>query len=250
MNLNLSGKTALVTGGSGDIGKAICKRLSAEGVSIILQYYSNDKSAYETIKQIKNSGGFATAIKFDLKNEVETINALTEILSKFGKLDILVNNAGLSSYNLFIDTKTKEWDDIFNINVRGTFICTQYILKNFMLHKKYGKIINISSIWGCVGASCEVAYSASKAAIIGLTKALAKEVGPSGITVNCIAPGVIQTKMLNRFSNDELEELRLNTPIEKLGTPEDIANAVCFLSSDNSSFITGQVISPNGGFVI
>lgn len=250
MNLNLEGKTALITGGSGDIGHAICKKLSTEGVCVILQYNSNEKSANAIVEDIKKNGGFAIAVKFDLENKEDTIYALKSIIDKVGKIDILVNNAGVSSYDLFIDMNIEEWDRLFNINVRGTFICSQYILNNSMLKKKYGKIINISSIWGCVGASCEVAYSSSKAAIIGLTKALAKEMGPSGITVNCVAPGVIETKMLNCFSKEELEALRLETPIERLGTPDDVANIVCFLSSDSSSFITGQVISPNGGFVI
>ena len=167
----------------------------------------------------------------------------------FGNIDILINNAGIGCTGLIQDLTLEEWQDVFNVNVNGVFNCTQAILPN-MIAKHSGKIINISSIWGIVGASCEVAYSASKAAIIGFTKALAKEVGPSGITVNCIAPGIVMTDMVSQYSVEEFEEIRNQIPLGEIGTTEDIANSVFFLASNEANYITGQVLSPNGGWVM
>ena len=171
------------------------------------------------------------------------------VLEKFGKIDVLINNAGISRTNLFTDISYDEWHEVMNVNLNGVFYVTQKALQ-YMLPEMNGKIINISSIWGIAGGSSEVHYSASKAALIGMTKALAKELGPSNINVNCIAPGVIQTDMLNNISIDTLEMLREETPLMKLGTPDDIAKCALFLASDGGDFLTGQVISPNGGFVI
>ena len=170
-------------------------------------------------------------------------------IGEFGKIDVLVNNAGISVNKLFTDLTDEDWNEMMDVNLNGIFYTTQKALQ-YMLPELSGKIINVSSIWGLVGASSEVHYSVSKAAIIGMTKALAKELGPSNIQVNCVAPGVIQTDMLNGISDDIIEMLREETPLQKLGTPEDIANCILFLADDKSNFITGQVISPNGGFVI
>ncbi|MBR5700981.1 MAG: SDR family oxidoreductase, partial [Oscillospiraceae bacterium] len=158
-------------------------------------------------------------------------------------------NAGIARSGLLTDLTYRDWRDIFRVNTDAVFLCCRAAIP-YMVHMKRGSILNISSMWGQVGGSCEVAYSASKAAVIGLTKALAKELAPSGIRVNCIAPGVIRTRMLDCFTEDELEDLRLETPLEKLGTPEDVGHLAAFLASDKASFITGQVVGLNGGFVI
>lgn len=248
--MNLTGKIALVTGGSGGIGKAICCKLASMGACVIVHYNSDEASAINTVTYIKENLGYAMPICFDLGNRADTFKNLDLLMTKVPKIDILVNNAGISRSNLFIDISEDEWDTIFNINVKGVFNCSQYTVKNSMLKHKYGKIINISSIWGSVGASCESHYAASKAAIIALTKSLAKELGPSGITVNAVTPGVIETKMLDCYSEEDLLELRLETPLNRLGTPLDVANCVGFLASNEADFLTGQIISPNGGFVI
>jgi 3-oxoacyl-[acyl-carrier protein] reductase len=248
--MNLNNKVALVTGGSGDIGSAICIKLAISGASVIVHYNSDQESALKTVDFIKCNGGYAVPIQFDIRNSKSVFDNLSIILKKFSKIDILVNNSGISKSKLFIDITEEEWDEIFDVNVKGIFNCTQFILKNSMLQRKYGKIINISSIWGICGASCESHYSATKAAIIGLTKSLSKEFGPSNINVNVVAPGVIKTKMLDCYSDEDLNALIEETPLNRLGTPEDIANCVAFLASDEASFITGQILSPNGGFII
>ena len=173
----------------------------------------------------------------------------SEIRNSLGEVDILVNNAGGGTQILFSDISDELWRETFALNVDGCFYCCKEALPH-MIHEKQGKIINISSIWGVTGASCEVHYSAAKAAIIGLTKALAKELGPSGINVNCVAPGVIDTPMNAHLSEEAMNELKEETPLCRIGTPEDVANAVYFLASDDASFITGQVLGANGGFVI
>jgi 3-oxoacyl-[acyl-carrier protein] reductase len=168
---------------------------------------------------------------------------------KIGDIDILINNAGISRINLFTDISEQEWDDVFDVNIKGMFLVTRAFLPG-MIRRKYGKIINISSMWGVTGGSCEVHYSASKAAVIGFTKALAKEEGPSGINVNCIAPGVIETEMNAQLDDEAKRELCEETPLMRLGKPEEIANAALFLASDAASFITGQVICSDGGITI
>ncbi|HGM3259141.1 TPA: SDR family oxidoreductase, partial [Clostridioides difficile] len=182
-------------------------------------------------------------------NREDVENMVDYCIKEFGGLDVLVNNAGVSQDKLFTDITDEDWDNMMNINLKGSFYCSQVALK-YMISEKKGNIINISSIWGISGASCEVHYSITKAGIIGMTKALAKEVGPSNIRVNSIAPGVINTDMLSGYNEEDIDALVEETPLMRLGTPEDIANCAIFLASDKSNFITGQVISPNGGFVI
>ncbi len=181
------------------------------------------------------------------RDQVETM--FEEIEKQVGSVDILVNNAGISSQMLITDVSPAHWNQMWGVNVNGALFCTQRVLPG-MISKKQGKIINISSIWGMVGASCEVHYSTTKAAMIGFTKALAKEVGPSGIQVNCVAPGVIETQMLRDLSPEDLEALKEETPLGVLGQGEDVASCVAFLASKEANFMTGQVISPNGGLVI
>ena len=169
--------------------------------------------------------------------------------NEFKKIDILINNAGISSVGLLQDLSEEEFNRIFAVNVNGTFNCTQAVLSD-MISRKEGNIINISSVWGMVGAANEVAYSASKAAIIGFTKALAKEVGPSNVRVNCIAPGIVMTDMVSDYSIEEFDDIRSNIPLDRIGSTDDIANRAYFLATSDSDYITGQIISPNGGWVI
>ncbi len=171
------------------------------------------------------------------------------MFEEVGSVDVLVNNAGISSQKLFTDITDDEWKRTIGVNLDGVFYCCRNALP-YMIRQKSGAIINIGSMWGEVGASCEVHYSASKAGVIGLTKALAKEVAPSGVRVNCIAPGVVMTDMMSDFDDTTIEELKDETPLGRLGTPEDIAAAVLFLASDDASFITGQTLGVNGGFII
>jgi len=198
---------------------------------------------------ICTAGGTALPFCADVADEAAVQALFADIERTLGPADILVNNAGIAQQKLFTDLTAAEWDRMFAVHVKGAFHCCQAALPH-MIHQKWGRIINISSMWGQVGASCEVHYSAAKAALIGLTKALAKEEGPSGITVNCVAPGVVDTDMMAGFSRADREALADETPLGRLGTPEDIAAAIAFLAGDAGGFLTGQVLAPNGGFVV
>ena len=237
-------KTALITGASRGIGAAIALKLSENGFFTVINYYKNTEKAE---KIAEKTGGIA--IKADVSDLEQVKNMVENIKDKIGGVDVLINNAGISLSGLFTDITLEQEQKLWGVNVSGVFNCTKCVLP-YMINKKSGKIINISSMWGQAGASCEVHYSASKAAVIGFTKALAKEVGPSGINVNCIAPGVIMTDMNNCYSEETLDALKEETPLERIGAPEDIADTAAFLASDNSSYITGQVIGVNGGFII
>lgn len=237
-------KTALITGSSRGIGAAIALQLAKDGFTVFVNYNSSIEAAEKIAAQ---ANGFA--IKADVSDMAQVSAMIEEINKKTGGVDLLVNNAAISVTGLFTDITPHQEQKLWGVNVQGVFNCTKAVLP-YMIHKKCGKIINISSMWGQVGASCEVHYSASKAAVIGFTKALAQEVGPSGINVNCIAPGVIMTDMNKEHSAETMEILKDETPLERLGTPEDIALAVSFLASDKSNFITGQVLGVNGGFVM
>lgn len=241
-------KTALVTGGAKGIGAAICKALAQDGYRIALNY----NNSYDCALKLKEELSPLTHIeifKSDVSDSAEVEEMFSEIENVFGGVDILVNNAGISQQALFTDITDEMWQKMIGVNLTGAFNCCRRALPH-MIKNKCGKIINITSMWGEVGASMEVHYSASKAGLIGLTKALAKEVGLSGVTVNAVSPGVIETDMMAVFSEDVIAELAEETPMGVLGKPEDIASAVSFLASDKADFITGQVISVNGGFVI
>ena len=188
-------------------------------------------------------------VQGDVSNRIQVDSMMNIIYNRFGDIDVLVNNAGVAQQKLFTDISEDDWDWMFNVNIKGMFNCCQAVLPK-MINNKRGKIINISSIWGLTGSSCEVHYSASKAAVIEFTKALAKEVGPSNIQVNCVAPGIIKTDMITHLNTSIIEKLKSDTPLGILGTPRDIAEVVLFLASSKADFITGQIISPNGGFVI
>ncbi len=233
-------KKAIVTGGSGGIGEAISRKLAQDGYFVYINYNNSKDKA---VKLAKETGG--QAIRFDVSDS----EAVRHIADEIGCLDLLVNNAGISEIDLFNSISQKKADNILNINLKGTMNCARAFLPD-MINQKHGNIINISSMWGQCGASCEVDYSASKAGVIGFTKALAKEVAPSGIRVNCIAPGFIMTEMNSRFSKEDLELIREDIPLGIFGEPRHIADAVSFLASEQSEYITGQVIAVNGGMVI
>ncbi|MEG0073837.1 MAG: SDR family NAD(P)-dependent oxidoreductase [Clostridia bacterium] len=240
-------KVALVTGGSRGIGKAVVIMLAKEGYHVFLNYNKSVTQAIDIKKELANDGFSIDIIKADISifSEVETM--MDFVFSKVKKIDLLVNNAGVSVEKMFTDCSLADFDKVFDTNVKGTFLVTKHIAKK-MVKQHSGNIINISSIWGITGASCETIYSASKAAIIGLTKALAKELGPTNIRVNCIAPGMIATDMNAIYSDDEIDAITNDTPLMRIGKPEDIARCVKWLAEDE--FTTGQVISPNGGWVI
>ena len=242
-------KVFVVTGASRGIGAEIAVEAAKKGYCVALNYNNSEDAADKVVENIKSFGGEIIAIKADVSNEKEVESFAKQVLDSYGRVDVLVNNAGISSFSLFTDLTSEVWDKTFDVNVKGQFLMTRAFLPA-MIHEKRGNIINISSIWGITGSACEVHYSASKAAIIGMTKALAKELGPSGINVNCVAPGVIDTDMNKMLFDEDIQYLIGVTPLSRLGTCEDIAKMVLFLASDEASFMTGQVISPNGGFVI
>ena len=242
-------KTVLITGASRGIGSAIAKVFADNNYNVVINYLNSQMSALELEASIKEKGHSAISIKADVRNKAEVQEMVEKYDLEFDSVDVLINNAGISQQKLFTDITEDEWDDMFNVHVKGTYNCCQSVLP-YMIEKKQGKIINISSIWGLTGGSCEVHYSAAKAAVIGLTKALAKELGPSSIQVNCVAPGIIDTEMNAFLNEDETHELVDETPLLRFGKPEEVAYSVLFLASQKADFITGQVLSPNGGFVI
>lgn len=243
-------KTAVITGASRGIGAAIAMKLAKEGYFVAVNFCKNEEAALQVVKNIRNAGGKAEAFCADVCDAAQVEKMIQQVLDISGEINLLVNNAGISSHGLLQDMTEKDYDHIFDINMKGVFLCTKAVLPA-MIKQKSGSVINISSMWGIAGASCEVLYSASKAAVIGFTKALAKEVGPSGIRVNCIAPGLIDTEMNACLSDEDKHQMINETPIERMGAGEDIANAVCFLVNDKQAgFITGQVLSVDGGYII
>lgn len=242
-------KTVLVTGGSRGIGAAICERFAQEGWKVAVNYNRSKEQADALAKQLVARGCDAYAVRADVSDRAQVDQMVKDVTKRFGKINALVNNAGIAQQKLFSDITDSDWNTMFDVNVKGMYYCCQAVLPG-MIHSKSGAIINVSSMWGITGASCEVHYSAAKAAVIGFTKALAKEVGLSGIRVNCVAPGVVATDMNQNLTQQTLDELKEESPLGLIGTPEDIANCIWFLAGEESRFITGQVISPNGGLVI
>lgn len=245
----MNNKTVLITGASRGIGRAVAEIFSKNNYDVIINYNKSHSQAVDFCNELVSCGLKAEICRADMSKKIQVDDMINFILDKYKKIDILVNNAGISEQKLFTDISEEDWNVMINTNLSSAFFCSQSVSKNMISNKK-GKIINISSIWGITGASCEVHYSVSKAGIIGLTKSLAKELGPSNIQVNCVAPGIVETDMMACFDNDELKSLKNDIPLMRFGSCLDIANCVYFLSSDNSSFITGQVISPNGGYLI
>ena len=243
-------QVAWVTGASRGIGKAVAEELAGQGMAVALGYRSNRQAAEDWAMFLRDTYGVDTvAVGGDVSDADQVDRMAAEVERTLGPVSVLVNNAGISQQLLVTDISTVQWKEMMGVHVDGTFYCCRRVLPE-MIRRKQGKIINISSMWGQVGASCEVHYSTAKAAVIGLTRALAKEVGPSGIQVNCVAPGVIDTDMLAFFSEEDRQALAEETPLGRLGTPRDVAKTVGFLAGSGADFITGQVLSPNGGFVI
>lgn len=246
---NITQRVVLVTGGAKGIGADICRKLALKGYSVAIGYNTSKDEAEELKQDLLAIGVDAEIFKADISNPNEVRKLFVALDNRFGSLYGLVNNSGIAEQALFTDISDEMWNEMIGVNLSGAFYCSREAVKR-MLKNKEGKIVNITSMWGEVGASMEVHYSASKAGLIGLTKALAKEVGLSGITVNAVSPGVIKTDMISEFSNQELQLLKDETPLNRLGEPIDVANAVAFLLSSGSDFITGQVLGVNGGFVI
>lgn len=239
---------AVVTGASGGIGSAVALRLARDGYKIAVNYNSDERAALDVVEKIKSIGGQAAAIKADISREEDVLRLFHEA-ERLGETEVLVNNAGVSYIGLLQDMALEDIKKVIGVDLLGAVLCSKEAAKG-MVKRKRGCIINVSSMWGEVGASCEAVYSACKAGVIGLTKALAKELGPSGIRVNCVSPGVIDTKMNAGLNEETLKELREETPLERIGAPEDVAEAVAFLASGRASFITGQVLPVNGGFTV
>ncbi len=240
---NIQNKIAIVTGGSRGIGSSIVQKLAQNGFEVVLNY----NSSYEQAKQIAMTNSNIHIFKADVSKYEEVCNLVNFTINKFGKIDLLVNNAGISLIKTINNTTISDFDNILKTNLYSAFYTCKEVSK-YMIHQKSGNIINISSIWGLIGASCEMAYSVSKAGLDSITKSLAKELGPSNIRVNSIAPGIIDTKMNNFLNEEEKKQLISEIPLEKIGTPDDVAECVLFLVKSN--YITGQIIQVNGGWNI
>lgn len=240
-------KTVLVTGGSRGIGKSIVESLARKNYNIVFTYNTSENAA-NAIKENLNSCGYSVEnYKIDFKKSENISELIKFVLKKYEKIDVLINNAAISQVKLFTEITKQDWENMMDVNINSVFYLTQEVVRN-MIKNKNGCIINISSVWGMVGASCEVHYSVAKAGMDALTKSLAKELGPSGIRVNSIAPGIIDTDMNKDLNEEELKEIQNYIPLGRLGTPEDISKCVEWLINDK--YMTGQIISPNGGWII
>lgn len=242
-------KTVIVTGGSRGIGAATCIRFAEMGYNVILNYNNSREAAVMLAQSQRQLGRAVYPCRADVSNRAEVEKMVDNVLREFGSIDVLVNNAGIACQELFTKVSMDDWNKMISVNLTGVFNCTQAVLPS-MIQNHSGSIINVSSVWGETGASCEVPYSTVKAGVIGLTKSLAKEVGPSGIRVNCVTPGVISTKMNEHLSLEDMNALIDETPLCRIGEPDEVATTITFLASDDSSFITGHVLSVNGGFNI
>lgn len=242
-------KYALITGASGGIGAATARAFAQAGYGVAIHAHRNVDKLHALAQELSALSVPVLEVCADLSNPVQAKTMVDNVLEKFCQLDILVCCSGLSHVGLVTDIDPQQWKTLFGVNVDGMHYCCQAVLPH-MVHRKEGCILTVSSMWGQVGASCEVAYSATKGAVIAYTKALAQEVGPSNIRVNCIAPGVIATEMNAHLSPEDLDALADETPLGRIGTPEECAACALFLASEEASFVTGQVLAPNGGLVI
>ena len=244
----LFGQVAIVTGASRGIGRSIAIALAKSGASVVANYRQSTAAAHSVVDVCKSFGVRALAVQADVTREAD-VARLVEASTSLGQPAVLINNAGIAHAQLLADTSLEDWNKLLASNLTSSFLCAKAVLP-YMIRQGYGRIVNISSIWGISGGSYEVAYSASKGGLISFTKALAKEVGRSGITVNAVAPGAIETEMLDNLSETDRQILQEDTPVGRLGNPEDVAHCVLFLVSPAASYVTGQVISPNGGLVV
>ncbi len=240
-------KNVLITGGSGGIGGAVVRLFAKNGYNVGI-VYNNDKESAEKLCEELSGDALCECFKCDVSNREEVESLFCDFHEKIGSVDVLINNAGIAQQKLFLDITPEEWNRIFAINVTGVFNMCQCALKD-MTDKKCGSIVNVSSIWGVKGASCEAHYSATKAAVISLTESLSKEYGLSGIRVNCVAPGVIDTKMNAHLDSDAIAELSEETALGRIGKPEEVAEVIYFLASEKASYITGQTVTVDGGFI-
>ncbi len=247
--INGIGKTVIITGASRGIGKETARMMAEEGYNVVINYNRSEGEAAFLYEQLKAQDLSVMMFRADVTDKKQVESMAAACIKTYGGIDVLVNNAGIAQSRMFLDISEHEWDLMMAVHVKSVFNCCQCVLPD-MLKRKNGRIINVSSIWGITGGSCEVHYSTAKAAIIGFTKALAKELAPSNILVNCIAPGVVETDMLNGLSVSEIEALKKEIPLQRLAKPEEIAASILFLASGRPNYITGQVLSPNGGFVI
>lgn len=243
-------KTVLITGASGDIGRETALLFWRQGCQVAMHYFQHgENTALLASRLNQERPGSALPVFADIRSREDVDRMFCRIEDALGPADVVVNNAGISSQRLFTDISESEWDNMFDVHVKGTYLCCQRALP-YMIHEKKGSIVNVSSMWGQVGGSCEVHYSAAKGAVIALTKALAMELAPSGIRVNCVAPGMIDTAMNGHLSVEDRLFLREEIPLGREGTPLEVAESIYFLASEKASFITGQVLAPNGGMVL
>ena len=242
-------KMALVTGASRGIGRATAEAFARAGYQVAANYCRSKEQIEQFSAQMEREGCAVIPVQADVSDPEQVERMVQTVQRQFGHIDVLVCNAGIARQGLLTDFSPADWRQMMAVNLDGTFYCCRSVLPG-MIRRQSGCIITTSSIWGITGASCEVPYSAAKAGIIGLTRALAKEVGPSGIRVNCIAPGVIDTEMNGNLTPEVMAQLREETPLGTIGTPKQVADLALYLAGEGASFLTGQVISPNGGFLI
>ena len=246
--MTLSGRVALVTGASQGIGRACAVKLAASGASVAVAARSQEKLT-DLVKEIEGSGGKAFAFSVDVTDEEQVKSTFKSAIAQLGKIDILVNNAGITRDQLLMRMKRTDWDAVLNTNLTSAYLCTQQAIGS-MLKQRWGRIINVTSVFGQMGQAGQANYAASKAGLIGLTMAIAREVGSRSITCNAVAPGFIETAMTSGFSEDFRQNALKAIPLGRVGTPEDVANAVAFLASEEASYITGHVLSINGGMLM
>lgn len=245
---NIGEMTVLVTGASRGIGAQVALRFAAVGMNVVIHYLNSHEAANEVARKCMELGAKVYTVTADLRSK-EQILRMQERLESHGlRPDIVVNNAGISHYGLLSDVEEDKWDEVMDVNLKSVFLCSQVFMP-YMIGQRFGRIINVSSVWGISGGSCEVVYSAAKGGVNAFTKALAKELAPSGVTVNAVAPGAVKTDMMSRFNEEELKLLEEEIPAGRLATPEEISSLVYFLALPESGYITGQIISPNGGWM-
>jgi 3-oxoacyl-[acyl-carrier protein] reductase len=242
----LDGQVAIVTGASRGIGRAIASDLAAKGAKVVINYSRSSQEAESLAEEIKAKDGQAVICQFDVGEEQSVNAAIDKVISDLGAVHILVNNAGIAVDGLFVRTKSEDWERTLKVNLNGVFYCSRAVAKS-MMKQRYGRIINMSSVIGLMGNAGQVTYAATKSALFGFTKSLAREFGSRGITVNCVAPGYIITDMTDSIKEEQKQQLMAQIPLGRLGTVEDIAHAVGFLASSQSSYITGEILSVNGG---
>lgn len=244
--VKLAGRIALVTGASRGIGRAVALGLARKGAVVVINYERNARAAQETLEEIVKAGGRAETAQFDVSDSGQVEQAVKKIVDQHEKIDILVNNAGIAIDDLLVRIKDEDWERVMRTNLGGTVNCTRAVCRS-MIRERWGRVINIASVVGQIGNAGQSAYAASKAGIIGFTKAVARELASRGVTVNAVAPGFIETEMTERLSEKVREEYLRSVPLGRFGTSGEVAAAVCFLASDEAGYITGQVIGVNGG---